>query len=145
MQNQEDMANFFLVIMPIWEKKDSIPELPCCLILWVPPQAASLPASTIAVALTKGVWTYFKPRCQAIWNAWVPCWETAVPSETHIVLITPELCTWWICIFLLSYRTASEKIRVLPCAGLSISSCSKDQKEVIRVEGTEFEDFSKTF
>lgn len=53
MQNQEDMANFFLVLMPIRKKKgDTLPELTCCMTLWMSLQAASLLASTAAVALT---------------------------------------------------------------------------------------------
>jgi hypothetical protein len=51
MQNQEVIANFFLVIMPI-RKKDTLPELACCMTLWMPLQAVSLLASTTAVALT---------------------------------------------------------------------------------------------
>lgn len=57
--------------------------------LWMPLQAVSLLASTTAVALTNRSMDLFQARCRAIWNAWVPCCETIIPSEAHIVLITP--------------------------------------------------------
>lgn len=52
MQNQEDMANFFLYSCQSEKKGDTLPELTCCMTLWMSLQAASLLASTAAVALT---------------------------------------------------------------------------------------------
>lgn len=105
--------------------------LTCCVTLWMSLQAVGLLASTTAVALTNRVWTYFKPRCWAIWNAWVPCCETIIPSEADIVLITPW--TMHVVNAFTCFPTCKCLGRIeYCCLLLSTNSCSGNQKDKLQ-------------